>query len=79
MTLRRISSFVIIFVVLAGLLSMPLMGAQAQDGTTFTIVRPQEVVSLDPAQVTESQSGFIIRNVYSRLVDISYDGTAIKP
>jgi peptide/nickel transport system substrate-binding protein len=79
MTFKRPLTLVIIFVVLAAFLVTPFVGAQAQDRTTFTIVRPQEIVSLDPAQVTESQSGFIVRNVYSRLVDISYDGTSIKP
>ncbi|MBK8023019.1 MAG: hypothetical protein IPK19_16745 [Chloroflexi bacterium] len=29
--------------------------------------------------MTESQSGFIIRNVYSRLVDIAHDGNGIEP
>ncbi len=47
--------------------------------STFIYVRPQEVVSLDPARVTESQSGLIIRNTYSRLVDIAYDGSAVSP
>jgi len=45
----------------------------------FIYVRPQEVVSLDPARVTESQSGLIIRNTYSRLVDIAYDGSSVSP
>ncbi|MEO8391928.1 MAG: ABC transporter substrate-binding protein, partial [Chloroflexota bacterium] len=61
------------------LLTMASVGVTAQARTNFIFVRPQEIVSLDPAQVTESQSGFIIRNVYSRLVDISYDGTTVQP
>ncbi|MBK8021252.1 MAG: ABC transporter substrate-binding protein [Chloroflexi bacterium] len=62
--------------VLLVLLIVP--GAVAQDRTNFIYVRPQEIVGLDPALVTESQSGFIIRNVYSRLVDIAYDGNGIE-
>ncbi|NJN84399.1 MAG: hypothetical protein HC802_20395 [Caldilineaceae bacterium] len=46
---------------------------------TFVYVRPQEIVSLDPAVITESQSGFVVRNVYSRLVDIAYDGSGVEP
>jgi peptide/nickel transport system substrate-binding protein len=46
---------------------------------TFVYVRPLEIVSLDPATITESQSGFIVRNVYSRLVDIAYDGAGVEP
>ena len=38
---------------------------------TFVFVRPLEIVSLDPATITESQSGLIVRNIYSRLVDIT--------
>jgi peptide/nickel transport system substrate-binding protein len=76
---RRTSLLAATLVVWSIFLSAPFMGAQAQDGATFTYVRPQEIVSLDPAQVTESQSGFIVRNVYSRLVDISYDGTSVEP
>lgn len=68
-----------IWVLVIVLLTMASMGVAAQSRTNFIYVRPQEVVSLDPAQVTESQSGFIIRNVYSRLVDISYDGTTVQP
>jgi peptide/nickel transport system substrate-binding protein len=45
----------------------------------FIFVRPQEVVSLDPAVATESQSGLPIRNVYSRLIDLSYDGSELSP
>ncbi|MCP4166400.1 MAG: ABC transporter substrate-binding protein [Chloroflexi bacterium] len=44
----------------------------------FIFVRPQEIVSLDPAIATESQSGIMIRNVYSRLVDLSYDGSELN-
>ena len=58
---------------------VPLWSVSAQDRDNFIMVRPQEIVSLDPATVTESQSGFITRNVYSRLVDISYDGNTISP
>ena len=46
---------------------------------SFVFVRPLEIVSLDPATITESQSGLIVRNVYSRLVDIAYDGTGVTP
>ena len=67
------------FMVFAILLMTPLISVSAQDRDNFIVVRPQEIVGLDPATVTESQSGFITRNVYSRLVDISYDGTAVEP
>ncbi len=69
--------FAVIAVVLLVLLSTSFV--VAQERTNFIFVRPQEIVSLDPALVTESQSGFIIRNVYSRLVDIAYDGTSVEP
>ena len=67
--------------IILGLLALSalLPGAMAQERDNFVFVRPQEIVSLDPAQVTESQSGFIVRNVYSRLVDTAYDGTSVEP
>jgi len=65
--------------VLVVLLAAPIFSASAQGRSNFIYVRPQEIVSLDPARVTESQSGFILRNVYSRLVDISYDGNSVEP
>jgi peptide/nickel transport system substrate-binding protein len=71
--------FVIVVFTLLVLMAVPLFGVSAQDRTNFIYVRPQEIVSLDPATVTESQSGFITRNVYSRLVDISYDGLTVEP
>jgi len=69
----------LLFIALLAILALPLMSVSAQDRDNFIMVRPQEIVSLDPATVTESQSGFIIRNVYSRLVDISYDGNSVAP
>lgn len=76
---RTRSHFLVVVVVLLIFLSVPTLSLLAQGRTNFIYVRPQEIVSLDPAQVTESQSGFIVRNVYSRLVDTSYDGTSVEP
>ncbi len=71
--------FAVSVVLLLIILAVPLLGVSAQDRDNFMVVRPQEIVGLDPATVTESQSGFIVRNVYSRLVDISYDGNTVEP
>lgn len=46
---------------------------------TLVYVHPQEVRWLDPAQITESQSGAVVRNVYSRLLDQTYDASEIMP
>ena len=67
-----------ILLALAVLLCLPL-GAGAQERDTFIYVRPLEIISLDPATVTESLSGFVLRNVYSRLVDTAYDGSSVAP
>ncbi len=71
----------LLVMLLFGLLAVLALGpgVVAQDRTNFIYVRPQEIVSLDPAQITESQSGFIVRNVYSRLVDTAYDGSSVEP
>ena len=67
-----------VLLALAILLCLPL-GAGAQERDTFIYVRPLEIISLDPATVTESLSGFVLRNVYSRLVDTAYDGSSVEP
>ena len=70
--------FLLVIIAVFTILTIPLFGVSAQDRENFIMVRPQEIVSLDPATVTESQSGFITRNVYSRLVDASYDGNSVE-
>ena len=75
---RNRTLFLVTIVLLFSLLSVLILTVSAQDRDNFIVVRPQEIVSLDPAIVTESQSGFIVRNVYSRLVDLSYDGNVIE-
>jgi peptide/nickel transport system substrate-binding protein len=69
--------FALTVVALLALLSTSFVFAQER--MNFIYVRPQEIVTLDPALVTDSLSGFITRNVYSRLVDIAYDGTSVEP
>jgi peptide/nickel transport system substrate-binding protein len=74
-----LSIFAVILIALA-LFSPPPARVVAQAARKSLIfVHPQEVRYLDPARVTESQSGAVVRNVYSRLVDISFDGTKINP
>ncbi len=46
---------------------------------TLIYVYPQEVRWLDPAKITEGMSGTVARNVYSRLLDRSYDGYQTFP
>ncbi len=74
-----LSRWIAITIVLAVFLVLPAADTLAQGRSNFIYVRPQEIVSLDPARITESQSGFIVRNVYSRLVDTSYDGATVEP
>ena len=51
----------------------------APEKKMLVYVHPQEVRWLDPAQMTESQSGTLARNIYSRLLDQSYDAAEIMP
>ena len=46
---------------------------------SLTLVHTAEVRWLDPAQMTEGQSGIMARNIYSRLIDQSYDGKDFFP
>lgn len=49
------------------------------EAKTLTYLLAQEPNLMDPAVVTESQSGLPIRNVYDRLIELAADGETIEP
>ena len=61
--------------------SEPVQATEAMppEKKSLTMVHPEEIRWLDPAQMTEGQSGIMARNIYSRLLDQSYDGTVFTP
>ncbi len=64
----------------AVIVSLPLSGgAQPARGKTLTYILAQEPISLDPAVITESQSGLVVRHVYDRLVEVTPDGRSVVP
>ncbi|MGQ0569673.1 MAG: ABC transporter substrate-binding protein [Armatimonadota bacterium] len=60
-------------------LSLPLSSGAQPRGKTLTYVLAQEPISMDPAVITESQSGLPVRHVYDRLIEMTPDGRNVVP
>ncbi len=61
------------------LASVATAGGDAVGRKTLTYVQGSSPVALDPAVVSDAQSGKIIHNIYDRLLDVTPDGKSFRP